>query len=119
MPDRDTSVAALRALVARFAAERRWARYHTPKNLAMSVAIEAAELMEHFQWTGAPPRRRRAVEEEIADVAAYLFALCNALGVDLSTAMRRKMRRNAVKYPVRSPSLPSASGRALRKGASR
>lgn len=108
MNDQQTSVAALRELMAQFVAEREWQRFHDPKNLAMSLAIEAGELMEHFQWLRsdelpaavAPPAARAAIGEEMADVACYLLALANVLEVDLSTAVREKLRKNAQRYPA-------------------
>ncbi|MEW6197245.1 MAG: nucleotide pyrophosphohydrolase [Planctomycetota bacterium] len=108
MSDSESTVADLRKLVAQFVADRRWEGYHDPKNLAMSIAIEAAELMEHFQWLRSDelaaylsePRRRAAVVEELADVACYVLALTNVLGVDLSAALRDKLVKNAAKYPV-------------------
>lgn len=108
MSDQQTTVEALRQLVAKFVAERDWQQFHTPKNLAMSLAIEAAEVMEHFQWltpaeaaaVSQDPARLAAVGEELADVACYLLALANSLGLDLSDAIRDKMIKNAVKYPA-------------------
>ncbi|MCG3176316.1 MAG: hypothetical protein MOGMAGMI_01264 [Candidatus Omnitrophica bacterium] len=97
----------------RFVRERRFARYHRPKNLAMSAAIEAAELMELFQWHDVPARRlrsdgrlRRRASEEISDTLAYLLSLCDAAGIDLTSAFRRKMRLNERRYPVHGRSLP-------------
>jgi NTP pyrophosphatase (non-canonical NTP hydrolase) len=106
--DEKTSVAALRELVERFVDERQWRKYHRPKNLAMSLAIEAAELMEHFQWLEhdqadaalAEPKARRQIAEEMADVLAYLLSLSTATEIDLSTALAEKMDRNAEKYPA-------------------
>jgi NTP pyrophosphatase (non-canonical NTP hydrolase) len=91
-----------------FAAERHWEPFHTPKNLAMALAVESAELMEHFQWltpeqsltVDADADLRQAVAEEVADVAIYLIRLADRLGIDLETAIRDKMQRNAEKYPV-------------------
>ena len=88
--------------------ERRVPGRATPKNLAMSLAIEAAELMEHFQWleveesrhVADAPAVRQAIGEEMADVASYLLAMCNVLQLDLSDAVRDKMAKNARKYPV-------------------
>lgn len=108
MSDQTTTVAELRELVAAFVAERDWGQFHAPKNLAMSLAIEAAELMEHFQWltpeqsraVAGQPDRLVAAGEELADVACYALALANELGLDLSTAIRDKMRKNAAKYPA-------------------
>jgi dCTP diphosphatase len=106
--DANTTVAELRMLVADFVAEREWSQYHTPKNVSMALAIEAAELMEHFQWLTAEesralagePEKLSAVAEELADVVGYSFALANELGIDLATAVRAKMIKNANKYPV-------------------
>lgn len=108
MPDDTTPVAALRQAWARFVAERDWEQFHSPKNLAMALAVEAAELMEHFLWIDNPesralvqdPARRAEVADEIADVAGALFALCNALDLDLSEAVQRKMAKNVLKYPI-------------------
>jgi NTP pyrophosphatase (non-canonical NTP hydrolase) len=108
MPDTTTTVAALREAMARFVAERDWGQFHSPKNLAMALAAEAAELMEHFLWmdnaeswaVAADPVTRGQVADEMADVAGVLFALCNALGLDLSDAVADKMARNVHKYPV-------------------
>ena len=91
----------------KFRDERDWEQFHTPKNLAMALSVEAAELLEQFQWLTPEQskrldaRRRRAVEEEIADVLLYLTRLADVLEVDALAAARRKMRINARKYPVR------------------
>ena len=108
MPDTTTTVAELRAGMARFVREREWEQFHSPKNLAMALAAEAAELMEHFLWIdndasrreAADPAVRERVADEVADVAGVLFALCNALDLDLSDAVARKMAKNVLKYPV-------------------
>ena len=108
MPDTTTTVAALRERMARFVAEREWGQFHSPKNLAMALAAEAAELMEHFLWVDNDasrrltddPEVRDAVADELADVAGVVFALCNALGLDLSDCVARKMAQNVLKYPV-------------------
>ena len=108
MSDSTTTLADLRGLVRRFVEERDWRQFHSPKNLSMSLAIEAAELMEHFQWidcaesrgVGVDPAKLAEVREEIADVFCYLLALANELDLDLANAVRDKMVKNAVKYPV-------------------
>lgn len=108
MNDAETTVRQLRQLVATFVAEREWGKYHDPKNLSMSLAIEAAELMEHFQWARSDElpelltdaARRESIADEVADVAAFLLALCNVADIDLSVALERKMRKNAAKYPA-------------------
>jgi len=108
MNDSTTTVAELRDLVRRFVDERQWRQFHTPKNLAMSISIEAAELMEHFQWLTAEQSaavaenadKRHAVGEELADVVCYALALANAIGLDLADCVAKKMIRNAAKYPA-------------------
>ena len=107
MSDSETTVAQLRRMVEQFVDRRDWHRFHTPKNLAMSISIEAAELMEHFQWLTpeeslrlrSDPEQLTAVGEELADVLCYALAMANELGLDLSTAIRDKMVKNAKKYP--------------------
>ena len=108
MTDIQTTLADLRRLVDRFVDERDWHQFHTPKNLAMSLAVEAAELMEHFQWLTAEQSRAvadekdklAAVGEELADVLCYVLAMANELGLDLSTSLREKMIKNRQKYPT-------------------
>ncbi len=90
----------------RFVAERDWAQFHAPKNLAMALCVEAAELLEHFQWLGEaesdalPEATLTEVAEEVADVQLYLIALADRLGVDILDAVTRKLEKNALKYPV-------------------
>jgi dCTP diphosphatase len=97
----------LRDALRRFAAARDWRQFHTPKNLAMALAVEAAELLEHFQWLTPEQsarlnaRRKRAIADEIADVLLYLTRLADVLEIDALAAARRKIRVNARKYPVR------------------
>ncbi len=106
--DRATTVAELKGLVARFVAEREWRQFHSPKNLSMSITIEAAELMEHFQWLTVEESRRLpsnpeafdAIGQEVADVAMYVLSLCNSLNLDLSDAIVRKLKLNREKYPA-------------------
>jgi dCTP diphosphatase len=108
MSDQETTVAQLRQLVNDFVDRRDWHQFHSPKNLAMSMAIEAAELMEHFQWLSTEQSREvireqeklAEVGEELADVLCYALALANELGLDLSTAIQRKMAKNERKYPA-------------------
>lgn len=108
MSDQDTAVAALREIVRRFVAERDWEQFHTPKNLSMALAIEAAELMEHFQWLtteesgtiGQDAQALEAIADELADVVCYALALANALAIDIDTTLRRKMVKNEAKYPA-------------------
>src|SRR5438045_2532161 len=105
MSDSSATVAELREVVRRFVDERDWRQFHSPKNLSMSLAIEAAELMEHFQWIdtaesrriGEEPAKLAEVRDEIADVLCYVLALANELDLDLSAAIRDKMVKNAAK----------------------
>lgn len=96
----------LRDALRRFAAERDWEQFHTPKNLAMALSVEVAELLEHFQWLTAEqssaldPESMARVREEMADVLLYLVRLADRLDVDLIAAAADKMVRNAQKYPV-------------------
>jgi NTP pyrophosphatase (non-canonical NTP hydrolase) len=100
------TITSLRNDLRRFAAARDWQQFHTPKNLAMALSVESAELLECFQWltpeqsAKLPPRDRRAVEEEVADVLLYLLRLTDVLGIDPLQAAQRKMKVNARKYPV-------------------
>jgi NTP pyrophosphatase (non-canonical NTP hydrolase) len=108
MADDATTVATLREAMRRFVSERDWDQFHSPKNLAMGLAIEAAELMEHFLWidnaesrqVAQDPAQRAAIGEEMADVACYLLAMANVMGLDLSEAIVNKLEKNAVKYPA-------------------
>lgn len=92
--------------IRQFRDERDWMKFHDPKNLATSISIEAAELLEHFQWkTGEEAARyaaenREAVADEVADVAIYLFELADNIGIDLAAAIHRKLDKNAAKYPA-------------------
>ncbi|QDV41911.1 MazG nucleotide pyrophosphohydrolase domain protein [Stieleria neptunia] len=105
--DASTSVQALRDLVEQFVAERHWHSFHNPKNLAMSLGIETGELMEHFQWLTLEEAadvqhdaaKKHDVGEELADCLAYVLAIANAMQIDLSSTLAKKMIRNAEKYP--------------------
>ena len=96
----------LRDALRDFAAERNWEQFHTPKNLAIALSVEASELLEHFQWlTDVESRsldaaRLAQVREEIADVLLYLVRLADRLDVDLLAAARDKLELNARKYPA-------------------
>lgn len=104
--DSTDSLQQLAQALARFAAERHWQPFHSPKNLASALSVEAAELLEHFQWlTEAqshelPADKKEQVAYEMADVLLYLVQLSSALQVDLLDAARRKMVINARKYPA-------------------
>ena len=96
----------LRTRLARFAAERDWNQFHNPKNLAMALAGEAGEVLEHFQWltfdeaVHLPAATRAEVALECADVLLFLLRLCDKLDVDLAQAADQKLALNAKKYPV-------------------
>ena len=104
--DDSTTVAALRKMVLDFVSERDWQQFHSPKNLSMAMAIEAGELMEHFQWIDGAESRNPSAEkmvdigEELADVLCYAMAIANELNIDIASTMARKMERNREKYPA-------------------
>ena len=96
----------LRARLRHFADERDWEQFHSPKNLAMALSVEVAELVEHFQWLteeqslDLPPETRREVATEIADAQIYLVRLADKLGVDILEAVEAKLKDNDRKYPA-------------------
>ncbi|MBI2312874.1 MAG: nucleotide pyrophosphohydrolase [Betaproteobacteria bacterium] len=100
------SLEALEQRLKKFVAERDWDQFHSPKNLSMAIAAEAAELMEHFQWLtleesdNLPPETRDEVELEVADILFFLLRLCDRLDIDLLAAATRKVAINEKKYPV-------------------
>ncbi len=106
MSDRHTTLDDLRQQMAEFVRARDWEQFHTPKNLAMSIAIEAAELMEHFQWLSTEQSQqldaaaREEIGEELADIVIYALSLSNFLGFDLADTVLRKMAKNERKYPA-------------------
>jgi dCTP diphosphatase len=106
--DAEVNLAELKERVLAFARERDWEQFHSPKNLSMALAAEAAELMENFLWattdesrqTALDPRRRQAIEEELADIVIYSLQFANQTGIDVVAAIESKMEINARKYPV-------------------
>jgi NTP pyrophosphatase (non-canonical NTP hydrolase) len=109
IPPNPTSIAALQQAVREFRDARDWRQFHSPKNLSMSIAIEAAELMEHFQWlttieaaelAQTDSARRQAVAEELADVLIYCLSLADVLECDVAEIIFDKLRKNERKYPV-------------------
>ena len=100
------SLEVLRDALRRFASDRDWNQFHSPKNLAIALNVEAAELLEHFQWMseaesiGLDPEQQAKVREEAADVLLYLIRLADKLGIDLIAAASEKIALNANKYPV-------------------
>ena len=105
MSDRQTTLQELKDRMAAFVRERDWEQFHTPKNLSMSIAIEAAELMEHFQWLtveaskNLPPEALTEIGEELADIVIYSLSLANTLELDLAETILAKMEKNIRKYP--------------------
>ena len=108
MPDETTTLADLRAVVATFVAERDWEQFHNAKDLAISICIEAAELLEEFQWhdaaqvatSAADPAARERIRFELADILVYCLSLSNALSIDVSDAVRDKLAIAGQKYPA-------------------
>jgi NTP pyrophosphatase (non-canonical NTP hydrolase) len=107
--DQTETVGGLRELMRGFVRERAWEKYHTPRNLAASVSVEAGELLELFQWltpeeaahkSKEDQEFRQAVGEELADVLMYLMSLANALDLDVASTVHDKMRKNRLKYPA-------------------
>lgn len=92
--------------IKKFRDDRDWMKYHDPKNMAISIVLEATELLEHFQWKTNKEieeyiqTNREDIEDEMADVAVYLLEMADNMGVDLIAAMERKMKKNEKKYPV-------------------
>jgi dCTP diphosphatase len=105
--DETTTINELRTAVADFVRNRNWESFHTPKNLAMSIAIEAAELMEHFQWLNgtesgqniSDSEEKFQVGDELADILIYCLAFANRAEIDISQAITNKMSRNEQRYP--------------------
>ncbi len=99
----------LKLALREFAAARNWRQYHTPKNLAMAMIVEAAELVEHFQWATPeeslrpPPEKLAEIRDEVADTLIYLVELADALDIDLIAAAHDKIAKNALKYPAPPP----------------
>jgi dCTP diphosphatase len=108
LSDATTTVAELRERVLAFVHERDWEQFHSPKNLSMALSAESGELMEHFLWSESKaslevardPKKRPAIEAEIADVVIYALEFANICGIDLAAAIEAKMAANAKKYPV-------------------
>ena len=106
MYDNSTTIQELKNKIAQFTKEREWEQFHSSKNLSMSIAIEAAELMEKFQWLDDKESKkellehRAEIENEIADIASYILSFCNVNNIDLSQAIDNKIKLNAQKYPI-------------------
>jgi len=98
--------AELKEQVRRFVEARNWQQGHRPKNLAMSIAIEAAEIMEHFQWQDnddylhLSEEQKHDIAMEVADVLIYMMSFSNTLGIDLAASVQAKMEKNETRFPV-------------------
>ena len=108
MPDSKTTLNELKSIVESFVDERDWKQFHSPKNLSMALSVEAAELMELFQWLSldqaqeamkAGNKRENAIDE-IADILIYTLAFCNRNNIDITDAVKNKMEQNIQKYPT-------------------
>ncbi|MFC1914915.1 nucleotide pyrophosphohydrolase [Chloroflexota bacterium] len=107
--DKTTRIIELRDKVRQFIEYRDWTKYHNPKDVAISIAIEAGELLEIFQWVKESeinditkdPKRLTALEDELADVLIYCISLANVLDTDIAETITKKMEKNIAKYPVR------------------
>ena len=103
-----------------FRDDRNWKQFHNPKDLAISISLEAAELLECFQWSGADTEvraKKAAMTEELSDVVIYALLLADRLGIDLDAAVNAKVAKNAAKYPVAESYGSSAKYNALKKQA--
>jgi len=108
MTDSKTNIEELKMRVQSFVEKRDWRQYHTPKNIAESICIEAAELLQIFQWIkvndsfsfGGNPERKRRIAEELADVIIFCLSMANTMKIDVSNAISKKLEINEKKYPV-------------------
>ena len=102
----DSDFDRIRKQVRQFVVERDWDQFHSPKNLSMALIVEAAEMVEHFQWLteeqscNLSPEKLAEVEQELADIQVYLISLAEKLKLDIITAVEKKLVLNAQKYPV-------------------
>jgi len=92
--------------IKKFRDDRDWMQFHDSKNMAVSIILEASELLEHFQWKTTEEveeyakQNKGEIKDEIADIALYLFELADNLGINLIEAMEQKLKKNEIKYPV-------------------
>lgn len=98
--DSDTNIQELKDLVVKFREERDWGKHHSPKNLAISIAIEASELMELFQWDEYSKSDKQKMSDELADILIYCFNFADTQDIDIATVFRKKLQAAARKYPV-------------------
>lgn len=109
MRDKHATIKKLKNEIDKFVKNRNWEQYHTPKNLSMCIAVEVAELMENFQWESSDDsfrllenlKKRKKIEEELADIAIYVIDFCSLYGIDLTRIIMNKLVKNNKKYPVR------------------
>jgi len=100
------NISKIQSQLEKFAVDREWEQFHTPKNLAMALSVEASELVEIFQWlkpeeSNSPDQKKiEAINAEVADIAMYLLRFCSILEIDLEKAIEDKLVKNAEKYPV-------------------
>ena len=100
------NISKIQSQLEKFANERNWRQFHTPKNLAMALSVEVSELVEIFQWLRAeesisPDQKQTdAIKSEVADIAMYLLRFCSILEIDIEEAIENKLKKNAEKYPV-------------------
>ncbi len=101
----DGAIREITAMLLKFRRDRDWGQFHSPKNLAISISIEAAELLEHFQWNSenepVSPEEKQEVAKELADIFNYVIMLAEDLGIDIVESSREKIKENAKKYPVK------------------
>lgn len=98
----------LTKILIEFRDKRDWQQFHKPKDLAISISLESAELLEHFQWKDdiefkkyfKDKKAQEDIKEEVADIAIYLLLLCNDLGIDLIEVVEKKIDKNSAKYPI-------------------
>ena len=106
MQDNITTINELKIVIKKFVEDREWHQYHSPKNVSMQIANEAAELLELFLWVDCKEsfaeveKRKEAVEHEVADIAHALISFCIRANIDLASAIEKKMIHNAQKYPI-------------------
>ena len=108
MNDGQTNILNLKEMVRSFIEERDWAKYHNPKDIAISISIESSELLELFQWVEdtdvkhltTDPKKREQMADELADIVIYCLSLSNSADIDLSQAITTKIKKNIAKYPI-------------------
>ncbi|MCX5806707.1 MAG: nucleotide pyrophosphohydrolase [Proteobacteria bacterium] len=101
---KDDGIKKVSEMLLKFRKERDWEQFHSPKNLAISISIEAAELLEHFQWQNEneefTPEKKHKIAEELADIFNYLVMLAGDLEIDIIESVKKKIEENARKYPI-------------------